>query len=322
MSVPVLDNLDLNKNQLLNALLQVIAGDHGSPVEGIIWYDSTADRVKYRDGVGIQPLTSAADLATQTALLQLRSEKDQNNGYAGLDAGGKIPAARLPTSAMEYQGVWNASTNTPALADGTGSSGDTYRVTAAASRNLGSGVIDWAVGDLVIYDGAVWQKSDSADAVTSVAGKVGVVSLVKADVGLGSVDNTSDAGKPVSTAQQTALDLKAPLASPTFTGSPAAPTPTPGDNDTSIATTAFVTAAITAVGGIAKYAVDITGNAALTQFTVTHNRNTKDISVTVWDVANDIEVIVDKKAPTVNTARIDFATPPANGKVYRVVVIG
>lgn len=42
--------------------------------------------------------------------------------------------------------------------------------------------------------------------------------IVKADVGLGSVDNTADTAKPVSTAQQTALDLKAPLASPTFTG--------------------------------------------------------------------------------------------------------
>ena len=37
-------------------------------------------------------------------------------------------------------------------------------------------------------------------------------------VGLGSVDNTSDSAKIVSTAQQTALDLKANLASPTFTG--------------------------------------------------------------------------------------------------------
>ncbi len=45
------------------------------------------------------------------------------------------------------------------------------------------------------------------------------LALVKADVGLGSVDNTADTAKPVSTAQQTALDLKAPLASPTFTGS-------------------------------------------------------------------------------------------------------
>ena len=47
----------------------------------------------------------------------------------------------------------------------------------------------------------------------------GTVSGVsKAHVGLGSVDNTSDAAKPVSTATQAALDLKANLASPTFTG--------------------------------------------------------------------------------------------------------
>jgi hypothetical protein len=44
------------------------------------------------------------------------------------------------------------------------------------------------------------------------------LALVKADVGLGSVDNTADTAKPVSTAQQTALDLKADIASPTFTG--------------------------------------------------------------------------------------------------------
>ena len=48
--------------------------------------------------------------------------------------------------------------------------------------------------------------------VDSVAGKTGAVTLVKADVGLGSVDNTSDAAKPVSTATQTALDLKADAA--------------------------------------------------------------------------------------------------------------
>jgi hypothetical protein len=42
--------------------------------------------------------------------------------------------------------------------------------------------------------------------------------ITKIHVGLANVDNTTDAGKPVSTATQTALDLKAPLASPTFTG--------------------------------------------------------------------------------------------------------
>lgn len=42
--------------------------------------------------------------------------------------------------------------------------------------------------------------------------------ITKSTVGLGNVDNTSDTNKPVSTATQTALNLKANLASPTFTG--------------------------------------------------------------------------------------------------------
>ena len=52
--------------------------------------------------------------------------------------------------------------------------------------------------------------------------------LVKADVGLGNVDNTSDANKPISTATQTALDLKANAASPTFTGTVTTPLSTAG----------------------------------------------------------------------------------------------
>lgn len=60
-------------------------------------------------------------------------------------------------------------------------------------------------------------------AVDSVFGRTGAVTAQSADytktqVGLGSVDNTADIAKPVSTAQQTALNLKANIASPTFTG--------------------------------------------------------------------------------------------------------
>lgn len=74
--------------------------------------------------------------------------------------------------------------------------------------------------------------------------------LVKGDVGLGDVDNTADTAKPVSTAQQTALDLKANLNSPTFTGTPTLPTgtiattQTAGDSSTAVATTAFVSTAV------------------------------------------------------------------------------
>lgn len=45
--------------------------------------------------------------------------------------------------------------------------------------------------------------------VKSVNGKTGAVTLAKSDVGLGNVDNTKDADKPISTAVQTALDAKA-----------------------------------------------------------------------------------------------------------------
>lgn len=66
----------------------------------------------------------------------------------------------------------------------------------------------------------------------------------KAQVGLGNVDNTSDLNKPISTATQTSLNLKAPLISPTFTGTPVAPTASVGTNTTQIATTGYVVAEI------------------------------------------------------------------------------
>lgn len=63
-----------------------------------------------------------------------------------------------------------------------------------------------------------WVNTTPASAtVSSVAGKTGAVTLVKADVGLGNVDNTSDANKPISTAVQTALETK-PNETLTITG--------------------------------------------------------------------------------------------------------
>lgn len=52
--------------------------------------------------------------------------------------------------------------------------------------------------------------------VTSIGGLTGEVTM--AELGLDQVDNTSDADKPVSILAQAALDLKAPKANPTFTG--------------------------------------------------------------------------------------------------------
>lgn len=54
-------------------------------------------------------------------------------------------------------------------------------------------------------------RAANAAPVQSVAGRTGAIVLVKADVGLGLVDNTSDLNKPISTAVANALGVKADL---------------------------------------------------------------------------------------------------------------
>jgi len=61
-------------------------------------------------------------------------------------------------------------------------------------------------------------EAAAAAPVQSVAGKTGVVTLDKNDVGLGNVDNTSDLSKPISTATQAALDDIVDLVSYSFAG--------------------------------------------------------------------------------------------------------
>lgn len=70
-----------------------------------------------------------------------------------------------------------------------------------------------ADGALIQRVAGAWNSQTAGQVKTSLG-------LVKGDVGLSSVDNTADTAKPVSTAAQAALDLKAPLASPAFSGTP------------------------------------------------------------------------------------------------------
>lgn len=126
-----------------------------------------------------------SDIQTQINGKISSTEKGANNGVATLDAGGKIPAAQLPNSVMDYKGNWDASTNSPTLADGTGSAGDVYRVNVAGTQDLGSGSQTFAVGDWVVYNGSIWEKSINSNAVVSVNGQTGVVSLDTGDIAEG-----------------------------------------------------------------------------------------------------------------------------------------
>jgi hypothetical protein len=124
---------------------------------------------------------------------QLRSEKGNANGYASLDSLGKVPISQLPSSLMEYKGTWNASTNTPTLANGTGDTGDVYICNVAGTVNFGAGPLTFAVGDYVIYSGTIWQRS---------SGAVGTVTSVAASITGNSIGIT---GSPITTSGTLAL---------------------------------------------------------------------------------------------------------------------
>lgn len=175
------------------------------------------------------------------------------NGIASLDSGGKVPIAQLPAAvagAMSYQGTWNATTNSPTITSSTGTQGYFYKVATAGTTTI-DGHSHWNVGDLIVFDGTVWDKIDGLESeVISVAGKTGVVTLVVADV-----------------------SGAAPLISPDFTGgTPLVPTATPGTNTTQAASTGFVAAAVAALSGGLVYKG--TWNATTNSPTITSSTGT------------------------------------------------
>jgi len=106
-------------------------------------------------------VTGGSISATDSILIAFGKVQNQINGLLG---------------GVQYQGVWNAFTNNPVLTSSVGTQGYYYVVNVAGSTNL-NGITDWQVGDWAIFSGGVWQKVDNTDAVSSVNGQVGAVSL-------------------------------------------------------------------------------------------------------------------------------------------------
>ncbi|MDR7370344.1 tail fiber domain-containing protein [Flavobacterium aquidurense] len=197
----------------------------------------------------------------------LRNQYEQINGgidetiFTGPVASGSAPIAdnyltnkkyvdETVASLQQYQGVWNAATNTPTLVGAaTAKKGWTYDVTVASGSpvkytNMCTST-NILKGDIIKFDGTCWVviEKQYPSATTIQEGMVkldGVISssttlvptsnllksvsdaniahinnksnphgVTKAQVGLGNADDTSDVNKPVSTLQQTALNLKA-----------------------------------------------------------------------------------------------------------------
>jgi hypothetical protein len=86
-----------------------------------------------------------------------------NASSANLATGAQIQTAidTALTGVLKFQGVWNASTNSPTLTSSVGTSGDYYIVSVAGSTNL-NGITDWEIGDWAVFANTTWTKIDNS----------------------------------------------------------------------------------------------------------------------------------------------------------------
>jgi hypothetical protein len=162
---------------------------------GLSNVDNTTDAAKPISTATQTALDLKANTTDVTTSLDLKENLSNKSSDIITDA---TSTTKYPTvkAIKEYVDTQNAAAG---VADGTITSAKIANATIVNADVAPTAAIDFSKLNI--------QKAD-------VVG----LGLNKSDIGLSNVNNTTDAAKPVSTATQTALDLKANLASPTFTG--------------------------------------------------------------------------------------------------------
>jgi hypothetical protein len=205
-----------------------------------------------------------------------------------MDLGSEFPSAYV----FVEQGTTNADTG--------------WVCTNNSPVTLGSTNITWAqfsgAGTYVAGDGLTLTGNTFAvGAGTGITVGADTVSLTNTSLTVNGTSIALGASGTITANTTNALTLGTGLTGTSFNGS------------------AAVTAAIDTSVVVRKYAVSI-GDGSATSYTVTHNLNTRDVIVTVYDNSSPYaEVITDVAHTTVNTVTIAFSVAPTSNQ-YRVVV--
>ncbi len=321
MAKNFLVSLNLNQNELQNAGLQLLATAPVSPITGQIYFDTTLGYPRGWNGSQWNRL-------------------DDTGGGGGVTDHGALTGLSDDDHTQYHNDgralTWLGTRSTDDLPEGT-----TNRyVSTADESKLGFISITQAV-DLdqlesdvaALANGMVYQGNWDASSgsfpgggsaqtgafyTVSVSGTVDSISFAIGDRIIAIIDNASTSTysgnwtKTDSTDEVTSVNGEVGNVV-LDTGDISAVT----DNN-------YVTdAELSVLQGLSgKFSSTITGNAASTSFGVTHNFNTRDVIVDVYDNDTFETVLVDVVRTSVNLVTISFASAPANLKEYRVVVLG
>ena len=322
MAKKFLVNLDLAKNQILNAAIQNLSSAPSSPVQGQVYYNTGDNRIYFWDGTAwidmsgdIRDVIGGAGLTAATS-----------NGIITLDVNVDNSTVEIATDTIR---VKDAGITTAKLADVstdlTTNSASTAVPTAAAVKayvdanvaGLGNleGAWDASVGTFPVGSAPTAGTKAGDYWYVSVAGTVGGVAFNVGDVIIAKINSASTS----SAADWIQLEVNRDQATETTLGLVRIADQTAvnaGTDDTEAITPLKLKTYLDAnVGGYTT----LIGNGASTSFNVIHGLNTAALIIAVYDNATGEEVMVDIVNVDSIQVIVSFAVAPSTN-AYRVVI--
>ena len=241
MAKSFLVDINLNKNELQNAIIQNLASDPSNPVAGQVYFNTTTNRFRVYTGTDWDEMGTGGGTVTSVAVsnaedggLSVSGSPITNSGTITIGHSNTLASAQTTSGLYPIKIDKNGHITEYGTAIGVVSSSADGLAPAFSNANKDTST-DIANTDY-LYDATTgkYQKlpATAFSDTTYTDGTAGYTLKAKQD-GSGNVITTT----------------YAPLASPALTGTPTAPTATAGDNSTQIATTAFVTSAISGITG-------------------------------------------------------------------------
>lgn len=325
MAKKILISYDFNLNEIQNVKLHNVAGAPGTLQAGMIWYDTSAGLVKWRNGsTTIDPLARSNHSGTQLAAtisdLATTVQAYRLDQFAVPTSALNINSQRL-TSVADPSSAQDAATKNyvDSLVNGTDWKQSVRAATTANITLSGTQTIDGVsviAGDRVLVkdqsSGAsngiyvvaagAWARSADADSSAEVTASMSV--MVEEGTTNGDTQWRLTTNNAI-TLGTTALTFTQIGAGVSYTQS------------TGISISGNTIAVDTAVV-VRKYAATI-GDGSSTSLAVTHNLGTKDVTWSVRDATTDAFVDCDAVSTSTTTLTLTFATAPASN-AYRVTV--
>ena len=335
MAINFLNNIDLNKNELQNAKIHVLATAPSSPQEGQIYYNSTDNKLYFYDGSNwIDASGDIKSVTTSTSsTLSVTDSDGPNPSIATVTAAVTNGGTALATGDQIFDHVADSISNIAFTVEGTAneievtggdSMGDGDTVTIGLPDDVTIGNDLTVTGNLTVsgtqtiintetlsVDDNIIVLNDNATGTPSENAGIEVERGTSTNVAL-RWNETTDNWQYTNDGS-TYVNIAVPDASTTVKGI------------VELATTAEAlagtdtTRAVTPEGLAARSWSGSIGDGSTTAITITHSLGTRDVIIQLYDNSTYDTVYADVVRTTTDTATITFATAPASNDI-RVLV--